>query len=178
MLAIQSPEHLQYTSLTFTIYFQNATKEQRDWHPTPLKLTWGNMVKLYSDLSIRASNIPILSKAGILMSYVTDKLSIPASLRGAMYGLACAYWSQDPSLKDLPAPRQDKLFEHTHAALNRDLHFPKLSTLQACLLVLREQPDGSLTTEIPRIWVYACQAMACAQSLGHHQDPTLWKLPT
>jgi len=112
------------------------------------------------------------------MSYVTDKLSIPASLRGAMYGLACVYWSQDPSLKDLPAPRQAKLFEHTHAALNRDLDFPKLSTLQACQLVLHEQLDGSLTTESPRICVYACQATACASSLGLVQDPTLWTLPT
>ena len=34
------------------------------------------------------------------------------------------------------------------------------------------------TTESPRFWVYACQATACAQSQGLHQDPTLWKLPT
>jgi hypothetical protein len=121
--------------------------------------------------------LPILSKAGILMSYVTDKFSIPASLRGAIYGLACAFWSQDPSLKDLPAISQAELFEHTHAALNRELDSPKLSTLQACLLVLHEQPDAGGTTESPRIWAYACQATACAQSLGLHQDPTLWKLP-
>jgi len=84
------------------------------------------------------------------MGCATDKLSIPVSLRGAMCGLTYAYWSQDPSLKDLPAPRQVKLFEHTHAALLRDLHFPKLSNLQAYLLVLREQPDGNLITESPR----------------------------
>lgn len=79
-----------------------------------------------------------------------------------MNGLACAYWSQDSSLKALPAPRQAKLFEYTHAALNRDLDFPKPSTLQACQLVLHEQPDESSTTESPRIWVCACQATACA----------------
>lgn len=115
--------------------------------------------------------LPILSKAGILMSYTTDKFRIPASLRGAIHGLAYAFWSQDPSLKDVPAISQAELFEHTHAALNRELDSPKLSTLQACLLVLHEQPDAGGTTESPRIWAYACQATACAQSLGLHQDP-------
>lgn len=99
---------------------------------------------------------PIFSKVGILMGCATDKLSIPVSLRGAMCGLTCAYWSQDPSLKDLPATRQVNLFEHTHAALFRDLHFPKLSNLQAYLLVLHEQPDGNLITESPRVRVYVC----------------------
>jgi len=121
--------------------------------------------------------LPILSKVGILISYSTDKFSIPASLRGAIYGLACAFWSQDPSLKYVPAISQAELFEHTHTALNRELDSPKLSTLQACLLVLHEQPDAGGTTESPRIWAYACQATACAQSLGLRQEPTLWKLP-
>lgn len=121
--------------------------------------------------------LPILSKAGFLMSYATQKLSIPASLRGAIYGLACAFWSQDPSLASCQPIPQPDLFDHTHAALNRELDSPKLATLQACLLVLHEQPDVTCTTESPRIWVLACQATACAQALGLHQDPTTWKLP-
>lgn len=121
--------------------------------------------------------LPVLSKSQFLSQYATDKLSIPASLRGAVYGLACAFWSQDAALKDHPPIAQPALFEHAHAALNRELDSPKLSTLQACLLILHEQPDISGTTESPRIWVLACQATACAQSLGLHQDPTDWKLP-
>jgi hypothetical protein len=121
--------------------------------------------------------LPILSKAGFLMAYTTDKLSLPASLRGAVYGLACAFCSEDPTLKELPPISQPELFEHAHAALYREMDSPKLSTLQACLLVLHEQPDISGTTESPRIWALACQATACAQSLGLHQDPTEWKLP-
>jgi hypothetical protein len=80
-------------------------------------------------------------------------------------------------LKDIPPISQAELFEHGHAALNRELDSPKLSTLQACLLILHEQPDPSGTTESPRIWVLACQATACAQALGLHQDPTSWNLP-
>jgi hypothetical protein len=99
-------------------------------------------------------------------------------LRGAIYGLACAFWTQDPLLKDIPPISQHELFEHAHAALNRELDSPKLLTLQACLLILHEQPDLSGTTESPRIWMLACQATACAQALGLHQDPSLWSLPT
>ncbi|CAG8959687.1 hypothetical protein HYFRA_00001592 [Hymenoscyphus fraxineus] len=121
--------------------------------------------------------LPILSKSSFLAQYTTDKLSIPASLRGAIYGLACAFWRQDPILKNHPPIAQTALFEHAHAALNRELDSPKLSTLQACLLIIHEQPDISASTESPRIWVLACQATACAQSLGLHQDPTNWKLP-
>lgn len=119
---------------------------------------------------------PILSKARILKNYVNDKLSIPASLRGAIYGLACAFWDQDQTLRGLLPVTQPELFEYSHVALNRELDSPKLSTLQACLLVLHEQPDAHGTTESPKVWTYACQATACAQSLGLHQDPSPWKL--
>ncbi|EPE35349.1 Zn2/Cys6 DNA-binding protein [Glarea lozoyensis ATCC 20868] len=121
--------------------------------------------------------LPILSKAGFLMAYTTDRLSLPASLRGAVYGLACAFWTEEPSLKPYPPISQPEFFEHAHAALYREMDSPKLATLQACLLVLHEQPGISGTTESPRIWALACQATACAQSLGLHQDPTEWKLP-
>ena len=122
--------------------------------------------------------LPILSKAGTLLAYATDKHSIPASLRGAIYGLACAFWTQDPLLKGITPISQPELFEHAHAALNREMDSPKQSTLQACLLVMHEQPDQNGTTESPRIWVLACQATACAQILGLHQDPSSWNLPT
>ncbi|EHL01204.1 putative Uncharacterized transcriptional regulatory protein C25B8.11 [Glarea lozoyensis 74030] len=111
------------------------------------------------------------------MAYTTDRLSLPASLRGAVYGLACAFWTEEPSLKPYPPISQPEFFEHAHAALYREMDSPKLATLQACLLVLHEQPGISGTTESPRIWALACQATACAQSLGLHQDPTEWKLP-
>ncbi|KAL3425162.1 hypothetical protein PVAG01_04443 [Phlyctema vagabunda] len=119
---------------------------------------------------------PILSKARTLRSYASDKLSLPASLRGAIYGLGCAYWDQDETLKGRTRITQPELFEYAHAALNRELDSPKLSTLQACLLVIHEQPDVTGTTESPKVWTYACQATACAQSLGLHQDPSYWKI--
>lgn len=104
-------------------------------------------------------------------------MRIPASLRGVIYGLACPFWDRDETLKSLPALDQGELFEYAHAALNRELDSPKLSTLQSCLLVLHENPPLTGTTESPRNWTLACQATSCAQCLGLHADPSLWSIP-
>jgi hypothetical protein len=120
--------------------------------------------------------LPVLSKSRMLRSYATNKLGIPASLRAAIYGLACAFLTQERTLEDIPPINQALLFEHAHAALNRELDSPKLTTLQACLLILHQQPEVNGTTESPRIWALACQATACAQSLGLHQDPSSWRM--
>ncbi|KAJ9272880.1 transcriptional regulator family: Fungal Specific TF [Paecilomyces variotii] len=120
---------------------------------------------------------PILSKARFLKSYSEDKFSIPASLRGVVYGLACPFWAQDSTLQSQPLVSQHELFDQVHTALNRELDSPKLSTLQACLLALQETPPLTQTTESPRNWTFACQATSCAQNLGLQQDPSLWNIP-
>ena len=141
------------------------------------------LVSGYEDVLLRLyfqfihPKFPVLSKARVLKQWAIDRLGIPASLRGAIYGLASAFWDQEAALQEVPPISQAELFEHAHAALHRELDSPKLSTLQACLLVLHEQPEANGTTESPRIWAYSCQATACAQSLGLHQDPTSWRLP-
>lgn len=120
---------------------------------------------------------PIISKARFLEIYCRDKLRIPASLRGVVYGLACSFWKQDDSLKLVTSISQAKLFEYAHTALYRELDSPKLATLQACLMVLHELPPLTGTTESPRLWTLACQATSCAQNLGIHDDPSMWKIP-
>lgn len=134
-----------------------------------------SLVRLYFHFVHPA--FPILSKARFLKAYCQNRLSIPASLRGVIYGLACPFWAQDEALRPLVPISQAELFEQAHAALNRELDSPKLSTLQACLLVLHETPPLTGTTESPRTWTFACQATSCAQSLGLHQDPSLWNIP-
>ncbi|GAD93340.1 fungal specific transcription factor domain-containing protein [Paecilomyces variotii No. 5] len=121
---------------------------------------------------------PVLSKARFLKSYSEDRFSIPASLRGVVYGLACPFWEHDDSLRSQAPISQHELFDQVHIALNRELDSPKLSTLQACLLVLHETPPLTQTTESPRNWTLACQATSCAQNLGLQQDPSLWNIPT
>lgn len=133
------------------------------------------LVRLY--FSFVHPALPVLSKARFLQSYCHNRLGIPASLRGVVYGLACTFWDRDVGLASLPPLSQAELFEHAHAALLRELDSPKLATLQSCLLIIHQTPPLTGTTESPRTWTFACQATSCAQSLGLHEDPSLWNIP-
>ncbi len=170
------PIHFSILSDTFPERDQRVKRQASDAIENLVGQHGDALVRLY--FRFVHPVLPVLSKSGFLATYATNKFSIAASLRGAIYGLACAFWSQDSSLSNYRCVSQPDIFYHTHVALNRELDSPKLATLQACLLVLHEQPDVNGTTESPRIWVVACQATACAQSLGLHQDPSSWKLPT
>ncbi|CAK7204849.1 hypothetical protein SEUCBS139899_007611 [Sporothrix eucalyptigena] len=142
---------------------------------------------------------PVLSKTRFLQSYVTDKQAIPASLRGAIYGIASNFWYRDqnqrskasttatttPASTTISPPLcaaiisrldQHELFEHALASLQRELHGPNMWTLQACLLLIHENAAENATVETPRVWMLAAQAVACAQMIGLHRDPMAWQL--
>ncbi|KAJ5168645.1 uncharacterized protein N7482_004239 [Penicillium canariense] len=118
----------------------------------------------------------VVSKARFLQAYATEKLQIPASLRGAIYGLGSMFWQQHP---DAPRPLQfdlHDLFEEAHSSLQREFHAPNLWKLQACLLLLYERPADNATIETPRTWIFSSHAVACAQMIGLHRDPGSWQI--
>ncbi|KAL4777964.1 hypothetical protein BJX76DRAFT_182658 [Aspergillus varians] len=121
--------------------------------------------------------LPIVSEGRFLHQYHAAKESLPASLRGAIYVLACAFWGRDETLP-IPCPfEQYQLGNHAHASLRRELEAPNLFTLQACLLLLHVMPPEIESVESPSIWILAAQATACAQMIGLHQDPGGWRIP-
>lgn len=118
-----------------------------------------------------------ISKVRFLRAYKKDKLNIPASLRGVIYGLGAGYWKQDPRLRTIPCPfEQYELFQVAQASLERELEGPDLWKLQACLLMLHEKAAINGTFETPRIWTLSAQAVACAQMIGLHRDPSNWNI--
>ncbi|TPX16846.1 uncharacterized protein E0L32_003408 [Thyridium curvatum] len=119
---------------------------------------------------------PVLSKTRFLRAYAEDKTKIPASLRGAVYGLAANFWKHDPSMTNTLGFNQHELFEDALACLQRELHGPDLWTMQACLLLMHENPAANATIESPRVWTLAAQAVACAQMIGLHRDPMVWNI--
>lgn len=119
---------------------------------------------------------PVVSKVRFLRQYSAGKEAIPASLRGAIYGLACVFWERDPNLLS-PCPfEQHEVMNHAHDALRRELEAPNLFKLQACLLLLHVDPPDIDSVETPRTWILTAQATACAQMIGLHQDPTKWNI--
>lgn len=103
------------------------------------------------------------------------KLSIPASVRGVIYGLASNFWKRDLANAAFPL-NQHELFEDALASLQREFHGPDLWTLQACLLLIHENSAENATIETPRVWTLAAQTVACARVIGLHRDPTNWSI--
>ncbi|KIW90259.1 uncharacterized protein Z519_08903 [Cladophialophora bantiana CBS 173.52] len=119
----------------------------------------------------------VVSKVRFLRAYKEDKLSIPASLRGVVYGMGAVYWKQDPVLRTVHRPfEQYELFLAAQTSLERELEAPNLWKLQACLLMLHEKAAGNGTFETPRTWTLSAQAVACAQMIGLHRDPSTWNI--
>lgn len=120
--------------------------------------------------------IPIISKGRFLRQYSTAKVTIPASLRGAVYALACVFWDRQPSLVG-PCPfQQHELIDHAQESLRRELESPNLARLQASILLMHMVPPDMDSVETPYTWVMAAQATACAQMIGLHQDPERWNI--
>ncbi|KAL6233632.1 hypothetical protein BDW75DRAFT_241858 [Aspergillus navahoensis] len=104
--------------------------------------------------------LSIVSRGRFLRQYHADKEGIPASLRGAIYALACVFWRRDESLPT-PCPfEQYQMANHAHESLRRELEAPNMFKLQACLLLMHVMPPGIDSVESPSIWILAAQATA------------------
>lgn len=123
--------------------------------------------------------LPIVPKLRFLRLYASNKESIPACLRGAVYGLASVFWERSDSGIREPRPfAQHEILDHAHAALRRERENPNALSLTACLLLIHATPPSIPTIEEPTTWTLSAQATAAAQILGLHQDPSEWSIPT
>jgi hypothetical protein len=120
---------------------------------------------------------PIISKGRFLRAYKSDKSSIPASLRGVVYGLGLPFWNHESVSQHMPPPcKQHELFVLARGSLECELDSPNLWTMQACLLIIQDTAPREWTFESARTWTLSAQAVACAQQIGLHRDPGSWKI--
>ncbi|CRK33057.1 hypothetical protein BN1708_006001 [Verticillium longisporum] len=121
--------------------------------------------------------LPVVSKGRFLRRYVENRRQMPASLRGAIYALACVFWDQESSLAG-PCPfEQHAVADIALTSLQRELDSPNLDKLQASLLLLHLKPCDVDSVEHPRTWTKTAETVACAQMIGLHQDAELWNIP-
>lgn len=124
-------------------------------------------------------NLPIVAESQILSEDFAKDTS-PGVLAG-MFALALPFTSWDEQLcldNAYSKPDASKLWQITYASLQKELHFPGLSTVQMCLLLLNTTTFDPVAVESPFAWSLACSMLGIAQSLGLHVDPGSWKLPT
>ena len=114
-------------------------------------------------------SFPIMDKKVFLEKYERTYREFTPPILAAVYILALNWWSYTPELVNLPKPDAVKLEKLVPKFMSDVLNRPKLSTVQAGLLLL-QRPDGDS-------WALTGQLVAVAQNLGMHLDCSNWKIP-
>ncbi|KAM3066895.1 Fungal specific transcription factor [Clarireedia jacksonii] len=114
-------------------------------------------------------NFPILQKNVFLEAYNRSYREFSPPLLAAVYILAINWWEHSNELSNLPRPDVKELERLARVTLSDAMYRPKLSTVQAGLL-LSQAPEGDQ-------WAPTAQLVAISQELGLHLDCSKWKIP-
>lgn len=115
-------------------------------------------------------SFPIIQKHLFVERYRNGDRTFSPSLMAGMYILALNWWSFDPNLARHPKPDAGRLEALAMGSLSRAMERPKLSTVQAGLLLLQRPEADS--------WSLTTQLVAIGQELGLHLDCSGWSIPT
>ncbi|KAK9243741.1 fungal-specific transcription factor domain-containing protein [Lipomyces tetrasporus] len=116
-------------------------------------------------------SFPVLHKKVFLEKYSRTHREFAPPLLAAVYSLALNWWSYDPELAPLPKPDVDKLDKLAHKTFADVIMRPKLSTVQAGLLLLQRRHDGAGD------WPLCSHVVALAEELGLGLDCEKWRIP-
>lgn len=116
-------------------------------------------------------SFPILHKRVFLEKYSRTHREFSAPLLAAVYLLAIKWWDYDPQLCQHPKPNVAALSALAYFTFQNVLERPKLSAVQAGLLLLQFHHSS------PRNWTMCSQVVALAEELGLGIDCSNWKLP-
>lgn len=103
--------------------------------------------------------------------------SVDAALLGSVYLNAINWWSFDPQLSNLPVPDVTNLRRLTLHAIQSSYHRPRLSSVEAALLLLQCKPEDPLNPDHTFAWGLTAQALAIGEACGLHLDATHWDVP-
>ncbi|KAK3312694.1 fungal-specific transcription factor domain-containing protein [Apodospora peruviana] len=112
---------------------------------------------------------PILHKGVFLEKFARSYKEFSPPLLAAVYLLAMDWWEYDRELATNTKPDADALLRTAMKALMGVIHRPKLSSVQAGLLLLQRSGGDS--------WVLTTQVVAVGEELGLHLDCTNWNIP-
>ena len=125
-------------------------------------------------------SFPILHKKVYLEKYDRSHREFSPVLLAAVYILALDYWNYSPDLASSRAPDVDFLGSKALKCMNDAIHRPKLSTVEAGLLLLQQASRNvanSTSSMSPWRWSLTSQMVAAGQDMGLHQDCSDWAIP-
>ena len=114
-------------------------------------------------------SFPILHKKVYLEKYERSHREFSPALLAAVYILATTYWTYSPELAYSSVPNVGLLEKLALKALNYAVHRPKISTVEAGLLLLQRPNRAS--------WPLTAQMVAVGQDLGLHRNCSEWDIP-
>ncbi|OAA64951.1 fungal specific transcription factor domain protein [Cordyceps fumosorosea ARSEF 2679] len=154
-----------------------ALKNERDLLNEIVSVEMGvALLRLY--LRFIFQNLPIISRTELLKDEEEFIKSTSPGVLAGMYALALPFTSWDEQFcldSAYSKPDVNRLWQVSYSCLQRELHFPSLSTVQISLLLLNTTTFDPVAVETPFAWSLACSALAVAQSLGLHVDPGPWR---
>lgn len=112
---------------------------------------------------------PIIQKSVFYEKYERSCREFSPPVLAAVYILAINWWDHVDELASVPKPNVRELERLVRTTLADAMYRPKLSTVQAGLL-LSQRPEGDQ-------WAPTAQLVAIAQELGLHLDSSNWKIP-
>jgi hypothetical protein len=115
---------------------------------------------------------PILHKKVFLEKYERTYREFSPPLLAAVYLLTLNWWSYSAGLSPLPKPDERRLEEMALRTMGDVVHRPKLSTIQAGLLLL-QRPDSHSWSS----WALTSQLVGLGQDLGLHLNCAQWQIP-
>lgn len=114
-------------------------------------------------------NFPILQKTVFFEKYSRSYREFSPPILAAVYILAINWWDHSEELVNVAKPDIRELERLARVTLADAMYRPKLSTVQAGLL-LSQRPEGDQ-------WAPTAQLVAIGQELGLHLDCSNWKIP-
>lgn len=126
-----------------------------------------SLVDLY--FRIVFPSFPILHKEVYLEKYSRSYKEFSPPLLAAVYLLALQYWTYDDRLNNSTKPNMQELEKLARKALGDTIHRPKLSTVQAGLLLLQHTDTDSAEL--------TAQLVSVGYGLGLHLDASKWNIP-
>ena len=114
-------------------------------------------------------SFPIIQKKVFLEKYARSYREFSPAVLAAMYILAINWWDHSEQLSGYPRPNVRELERLVRTSLADAMYRPKLSTIQAGLL-LSQRPEGDQ-------WAPTAQLVAIGQELGLHLDCSNWMIP-
>lgn len=126
---------------------------------------------------------PILARSEVLVNGAVSHQAVntlPLSLISAMYASALPFALYDELLSATTShvlDRSEQLYRISRLGITQEAHNPRLSTLQAALLLLQRAPSSRAASETAWRTALVGWTVSLAYNLGLNRDSSHWNLP-